>query len=77
MSFWGRGSARVTTSIRGFSHWGLSSYDYYVNKKRNTMTLGYYPQMSLQMAREEAKKANQVQCRARGKMRNCARCVGI
>ena len=34
--------------------------DYYVNKKRNTMTLGYYPQMSLQMAREEAKKAKQL-----------------
>ncbi len=34
--------------------------DYYVNKKRNTMTLGYYPQMSLKMAREEALKAKQI-----------------
>ncbi len=31
--------------------------DYYVNKKRNTMTLGYYPIISLKQAREEAEKA--------------------
>ena len=39
MSFWGRGSARVTTSIRGFSHWGLSSYLDDVKTACNTFEL--------------------------------------
>ncbi len=40
--------------VNGKKIWKI---DYYVNKKRNTMTLGYYPVMTLKQAREEAEKA--------------------